>query len=440
MAAHNLISPVRNIYEVATRYPSLYISQDFAAIRATWPETYTEDAPFDTTVVTPFSFHPRPKMVEQAAVKKTVMTTKYSVRVALFSGAPAEPPAAAAGGGAGTAAHLLSQLHFVLLKRPKGGGLALIGGAWSPELDGDGSSTTPVPTAPTTAGGGGVDGGTTSSSNAALLKALSVTAARVVREQLGAELGGCKWTELLRIEYHRPAEEYKGLTFPEQRETVVVMMPDAWNHCPSLEEAVAAWQVREEERISALSKVLPDTDEFGRTIAVPEVEAYRQRQKLLLTEEGGEQKKEAGEESSKDAGSADDAAQSAGAAAAEKPEVEATAGGDDESEGKATIAEKTQAEASADQSTDANAAAEEQYNPEMAATTEDNSAPTEATAAAPAPPPAVAAQKVVTEVPSSISRELALPQSKPTAPRFFLSTLLVDKSVRNTGIDFGAIS
>eukprot|EP01044_Picomonas_judraskeda_P034701 COSAG03_NODE_14505_length_462_cov_0.663912_2_plen_33_part_01 len=26
--------------------------------------------------------------------------------------------------------------------------------------------------------------------------------------------------------YHRPAETYKGLMYPEQRETVVVLMPD----------------------------------------------------------------------------------------------------------------------------------------------------------------------------------------------------------------------
>ena len=38
-------------------------------------------------------------------------------------------------------------------------------------------------------------------------------------------------------------------------------------------------QVRETDRIAELSAVLPDTDEFGREIAVPEVDAYRHAQK-----------------------------------------------------------------------------------------------------------------------------------------------------------------
>ena len=37
-------------------------------------------------------------------------------------------------------------------------------------------------------------------SNAELRRALSVTAARVVREQLGGDFSNCVWTELLRIE------------------------------------------------------------------------------------------------------------------------------------------------------------------------------------------------------------------------------------------------
>ena len=139
-------------------------------------------------------------------------------------------------------------------------GLAMIGGAWSAEQDAD-------------------DGrclGDESSSEE-LRQSLSRTAVRAVREQLGAELGGCAWTELMRLEYHRPAEDYKGKAYPEQRETVLVMMPDAWCHCPSASEAMAKWAVREEERVAALSAVLPDKDEFGRDIEVPEVEEYRRR-------------------------------------------------------------------------------------------------------------------------------------------------------------------
>ena len=91
----------------------------------------------DTTSITPFLFHPQPKLVEQpAAKKKQVMTNKYSVRVALFSGVAA---------GTVGSEDLLSKLKIVLLKRANDkGALGLIGGAWSPELDGDGSSATPI--------------------------------------------------------------------------------------------------------------------------------------------------------------------------------------------------------------------------------------------------------------------------------------------------------
>jgi hypothetical protein len=109
------------------------------------------------------------------------MTNKYSVRVALFQGVAA---------GAVGAEDLLSKIKFVLLKRPNDkGALGMIGGAWSPELDGDGSSASPIG-----------DGNESKESDEQLCKALSATAVRVVREQLGADLSNCVWTELLRIE------------------------------------------------------------------------------------------------------------------------------------------------------------------------------------------------------------------------------------------------
>ena len=133
-ASFNLTCRDRNVHEVALRYPAMYISQDFASLSASWTETYPEQTPFDTTVVTPFLFHPQPKPVEQPAAKKQVMATKYSVRVALFSGVATE---------AVGSEDLLNKLKFVLLERAKGA-LAMIGGAWSPELDGNGSSVSPI--------------------------------------------------------------------------------------------------------------------------------------------------------------------------------------------------------------------------------------------------------------------------------------------------------
>ena len=106
----SLVTQQRGLFEVAARYPSLHLSRDFSGLSVTWPETYGEEKPFDTTQQTPMTFHPHPKLVSLPNIKKQVMTRKFSVRVALFSGSTDV-----------SSSHLLTRLRFVLLKRPKTG-------------------------------------------------------------------------------------------------------------------------------------------------------------------------------------------------------------------------------------------------------------------------------------------------------------------------------
>ena len=226
----------------------MHISQDFARMHSSWTKTFPEEKPFDTTKSLPYVIHPAPVVTEQQQPKKTVTTRKFSARVALFSGA-AQDKAAAAG-----ADHLSYMLQLVLSKRPKQG-LTLFGGAWSEELDGGDPNTEP--------------------------DALIRTAARTMKEQVGVDLSKSTWMEFIRIEYHRPAEKYKGKSYPEQRETAVVYVPNVADHLPTLAEAMACWQALDTKRIAELSKVLPDKDEFGRDIRIAEVQEYRKANGLL---------------------------------------------------------------------------------------------------------------------------------------------------------------
>lgn len=171
-------------------------------------------------------------------------------------------------------------------------------------------------------------------------------------------------------------------------------------------------QDRETDRIAELSAVLPDTDEFGREIAVPEVDAYRKQQK----------QREA-------AGAAEDSVETdTGNLVAGGPE--ATEGDDDgtgnsqpsiatavgdESTQKDSVTEAEDADHSKEIAPDQTKVKQEPLNGKEDEETGGSTAEESST---------TSVLKVVTEVPSSISRELALPQPKPSGPAFFLSTIV----------------
>lgn len=166
-------------------------------------------------------------------------------------------------------------------------------------------------------------------------------------------------------------------------------------------------QVRETDRIAELSAVLPDTDEFGREIAVPEVDAYRQTQKQQEATGATEDSVENGagklvgdgsEATELDNDGTDKTPPSIAAATGdESTQKEPVAGGDDADQSKEMAQDKTNNE-------------QEPPKGKGDEETEDSSKSL--------------VLKVVTEVPSSISRELALPQPKPPGPAFFLSTFV----------------
>ena len=168
--------------------------------------------------------------------------------------------------------------------------------------------------------------------------------------------------------------------------------------------------------------MLPETDEFGREIAVPEVEAYRKEQREATSaessRENGTTKLDAGD-SEATAVAVDDGkgqgAQSLSATGEEPTRGDPVAGGDDQSEATTDVFHSKDA-------------AQAETNEEEPQQGKEDNAAGGITAVEGTKPAAAPVLQVVTEVPSSISRQLALPQPKPAEPCFFLSTLLDAKA------------
>uniref|UniRef100_A0A8B9CKF2 Cell cycle and apoptosis regulator 2 n=1 Tax=Anser brachyrhynchus TaxID=132585 RepID=A0A8B9CKF2_9AVES len=112
--------------------------------------------------------------------------------------------------------HPTKQIKFLLGRKEDEA--VLIGGEWSPSLDGPDPEADPV--------------------------VLVRTAVRCARAQAGLDLSGCtKWVRFAEFRYLREGDA-------SRREVVVVFLPDVWGCMPSLEEWEASGQLREEKGTS----------------------------------------------------------------------------------------------------------------------------------------------------------------------------------------------
>ncbi|XP_066839489.1 cell cycle and apoptosis regulator protein 2 isoform X1 [Anser cygnoides] len=112
--------------------------------------------------------------------------------------------------------HPTKQIKFLLGRKEDEA--VLIGGEWSPLLDGPDPEADPV--------------------------VLVRTAVRCTRAQAGLDLSGCtKWVRFAEFRYLREGDA-------SRREVVVVFLPDVWGCMPSLEEWEASGQLREEKGTS----------------------------------------------------------------------------------------------------------------------------------------------------------------------------------------------
>uniref|UniRef100_A0A8B9CIQ8 Cell cycle and apoptosis regulator 2 n=1 Tax=Anser brachyrhynchus TaxID=132585 RepID=A0A8B9CIQ8_9AVES len=127
--------------------------------------------------------------------------------------------------------HPTKQIKFLLGRKEDEA--VLIGGEWSPSLDGPDPEADPV--------------------------VLVRTAVRCARAQAGLDLSGCtKWVRFAEFRYLREGDA-------SRREVVVVFLPDVWGCMPSLEEWEASGQLREEKGTS-----LPPSPEDTAMTEAPE--------------------------------------------------------------------------------------------------------------------------------------------------------------------------
>lgn len=176
--------------------------------------------------------------------------------------------------------------------------------------------------------------------------------------------------------------------------------------------------MRETERIAELSDVLPDTDEFGRQIAVPEVDAYRKKQAESKASESSHSTLESTKLDDNNANSENTSPMQT----EESTQIQPVAGGDD--------ADQHEDMSDGSHSNETAAIQDKMHGDQESSTGQEDG---EAGATSSTPQDSskstnISVPKVVTEVPSSISKELAVPQPKPTGATFFLSTLVDAKA------------
>ncbi len=176
-------------------------------------------------------------------------TRKYNAKVMLMQGLPKDWLNAL------DETHLSKLIKFMCVKNAKYGVMCM-GGMWQQELDGGAEG------APDSAGAmfTCVTSTTVQILTPDNLSALIKTAIRHVKDTVDLDLSAVTtWHRFLEITYHRPAETYKGTSYPEQIETTVIFLPElapAMPDQPSYDarvsqlkaeldaKALEAWEVR----------------------------------------------------------------------------------------------------------------------------------------------------------------------------------------------------
>ncbi|XP_026571076.1 cell cycle and apoptosis regulator protein 2, partial [Pseudonaja textilis] len=141
--------------------------------------------------------------------------------------------------------HPTKQIKFLLGKKAEE--LLLVGGEWSPSLDGADPATNPT--------------------------VLILTAIRCVKAQIGLDLSPCmKWYRLAEFRYLREGN-------PSYQEQTVVFLPDIWSLMPSLEEWETSCKQKAEKAAAPLegkSEAVEETEQTSEPAADQEMEASEQ--------------------------------------------------------------------------------------------------------------------------------------------------------------------
>nr|KAF6479345.1 cell cycle and apoptosis regulator 2 [Molossus molossus] len=222
LTPYTVDSPNCDFLELQRRYRSLLVPSDFLAVHLSWLSAFP--------LSQPFSLH-HPSRIQVSSEKEPAPDTgaepisadsdpTYSSKVLLLSSPGleelyrccmlfvddmAEPRE--------TPEHPLKQIKFLLGRKEEEA--VLVGGEWSPSLDGLDPKGDP--------------------------QVLVRTAIRCAQAQTGIDLSACtKWWRFAEFQYLQPGP-------PRRLQTVVVYLPDVWTIMPTLEEWEALCQQKAAE-------------------------------------------------------------------------------------------------------------------------------------------------------------------------------------------------
>ncbi|ERE87970.1 hypothetical protein H671_1g3412 [Cricetulus griseus] len=235
LTPYSVDSPVCDFLELQRRYRSLLVPSDFLSVHLSWLSAFP--------LSQPFSLH-HPSRIQVSSEKEAAPDTgaepspvdsdpTYSSKVLLLSSPGleefyrccmmfvddmAEPRE--------TPEHPLKQLKFLLGRKEEEA--VLVGGEWSPSLDGLDPQADP--------------------------QVLVRTAIRCAQAQTGIDLSTCtKWWRFAEFQYLQPGP-------PRRLHTVVVYLPDVWTIMPTLEEWEALCQQKATEAATQSQEALGEAE------------------------------------------------------------------------------------------------------------------------------------------------------------------------------------
>uniref|UniRef100_U3F7W4 Protein KIAA196 n=1 Tax=Micrurus fulvius TaxID=8637 RepID=U3F7W4_MICFL len=256
LACYTVNSPFCDAMEILRRYCNIQLPKEFYDVRLCWLDTFPLSQPLTLK---------QPSRIQVASPAEELSPTEedtkaqpddanpaFSAKVLLLSSPgieefyrncllyiedPSEQRE--------IPEHPTKQIKFLLGKKAEE--LLLVGGEWSPSLDGADPATNPT--------------------------VLIRTIIRCVKAQIGLDLSPCmKWYRLAEFRYLREGN-------PSYQEQTVVFLPDIWSLMPSLEEWEALCKQKAEKAAApseGKSKAVEETEQISEPAPDQEMEASEQ--------------------------------------------------------------------------------------------------------------------------------------------------------------------
>ncbi|KAL0612699.1 Cell cycle and apoptosis regulator protein 2 [Plecturocebus cupreus] len=235
LTPYTVDSPICDFLELQRRYRSLLVPSDFLSVHLSWLSAFPLSQPFslhhpsriqvssEKEAAPDAGAEPIPADSDPAYSSKVLLLSSPGLEelyrcCMLFVDDMAEPRE--------TPEHPLKQIKFLLGRKEEEA--VLVGGEWSPSLDGLNPQADP--------------------------QVLVRTAIRCAQAQTGIDLSACtKWWRFAEFQYLQPGP-------PRRLQTVVVYLPDVWTIMPTLEEWEALCQQKAAEAAPSTQEAPGETE------------------------------------------------------------------------------------------------------------------------------------------------------------------------------------